>query len=150
MLLRILLWVIAAGVLIQLVPFGRQHTDPPVVKEPAWDSPQTRALAQRACFNCHSNETVWPWYSSVAPVSWLTQRDVNGGRSHLNFSEWNKPQRHAGHVVEEIKTGDMPPWFYLPMHPEARLSAAEQSALMAGFQKMPGFEDKDEDEMHGH
>jgi len=90
------------GVLIQLIPFGRQHTNPPVVREPAWDSPQTRALAKRACFNCHSNETTWPWYSSVAPVSWLTQRDVNGGRSHLNFSEWNKVQRHAGHAAEEI------------------------------------------------
>ena len=132
--------------LIQLVPFGRNHTNPAAIQEPAWDSPQTRDLAKRACFNCHSNETVWPWYSSVAPVSWLTQRDVNGGRRHLNFTEWNKPQRHAGHVVEEIKTGDMPPWFYLPMHPEAKLTDTEKAALMAGFQKMPGFEDTGPDE----
>lgn len=140
MLLRILGSVVAALLLIQLVPFGRDHTNPPAVKEPAWDSPQTRALAKRACFNCHSHETTWPWYSSVAPVSWLTQRDVNGGRQHLNFSLWNQPQRHAGHVVEEIQTGDMPPWFYLPMHPEAKLTDAEKAALIAGFQKMPGFE----------
>jgi hypothetical protein len=73
---------------------------------------------------------------------------VNGGRSHLNFSEWNKPQRHAGHVGEEIKGGDMPPWFYLPMHPEARLTDAEKAALMAGFGKMPGFEDTGEHEDH--
>jgi hypothetical protein len=133
----------ALGLLIQLVPFGRQHTNGAVVQEPAWDSPRTRDLAKCACFNCHSNETTWPWYSSIAPVSWLTQRDVNGGRRHLNFSEWNQPQRHAGHVVEEIRTGDMPPWFYLPMHPEARLTDDEKASLMAGFEKMPGFQDKD-------
>ncbi len=143
---RILLWMIAIFAIIQLVPFGHDHTDPPVLKEPAWDSPHTRELAKRACFNCHSNQTTWPWYSSVAPVSWLTQRDVNGGRRHLNFSEWNKPQRHAGHVTEEIKSGDMPLWFYLPMHPEAKLTDAEKSALTAGFGKMPGFEEeKDKD-----
>src|SRR5215831_3235209 len=99
MLSRILRWLIPALVLIQLIPFGREHTNPPVTQEPAWDSPGTRELAKRACFDCHSNETVWPWYSRVAPVSWLTQRDVNGGRRHVNFSEWNKPQRHAGHAV---------------------------------------------------
>ena len=144
MLLRILRWLIAFGVVIQLIPFGRQHTNPAVVREPAWDSPQTRDLAKRACFDCHSNETVWPWYSGIAPVSWLTQRDVNGGRSHLNFSEWNKPQRHAPHAAEEIQKGDMPPWFYLPMHAAARLTEAEKASLIAGFQKMPGFEDTDE------
>ena len=58
-------------VLIQLVRFGRNHTNPPVAQEPSWDSTETRALAERACFDCHSNETVWPWYSNIAPVSWL-------------------------------------------------------------------------------
>jgi cytochrome c551/c552 len=143
---RIVLGLLAVGVLIQVVPFGRQHTNPPVIQEPAWDSPQTRDLVQRACFDCHSNETVWPWYSNVAPVSWLNQRDVNGGRRHLNFSEWNKVQKHAGHVIQEIKSGDMPLWFYLPMHSAARLSDAEKAALIAGFQKTPGFaETPDED-----
>ncbi len=142
---KILLGVIAVGVLIQFVPFGHDHTNPPVVKEPAWDSPQTRALAKRACFDCHSNETTWRWYTNVAPVSWLTQRDVNGGRRHLNFSEWNTPQKHAGHCAEEIQKGDMPLWFYLPMHPDARLSDTEKASLVAGFQKMPGFEDTGDD-----
>ena len=146
MVYRILRWAVAVAVLIQLIPFGREHTNPPVVQEPAWDSPQTRELAKRACFNCHSNETTWPWYSHVAPVSWLTQRDVNGGRQHLNFSEWNKPQRRAGDAADETKSGDMPPWFYLPTHPEARLTASEQAALAGGFQKMPGFEKKPEDQ----
>jgi cytochrome c551/c552 len=143
---RILLGLLGVGVLIQVVPFGHQHTNPAVIQEPAWDSPQTRDLARRACFDCHSNETVWPWYSNVAPVSWLNQRDVDGGRRHLNFSEWNRPQKHAGHVVQEIKSGDMPLWFYLPMHSAARLSDAEKAALIAGFQKTPGFaETADED-----
>jgi hypothetical protein len=139
MLSRVVLGLIAVLALIQLVPFGHQHTNPAVIQEPAWDSPQTRELARRACFDCHSDQTVWPWYSNVAPVSWLNQRDVNDGRSHLNFSEWNKPQRHAGHSVKEIQTGDMPLWFYLPMHPDAKLSPAEKAALMGGLQKMPGF-----------
>ncbi len=146
MLVRILRWVAVASVAIQLVPYGHQHTNPAVVQEPVWDSPQTRDLARRACFDCHSNETTWPWYSNVAPVSWLTQDDVNDGRRHLNFSEWNKPQRHAGHVAEEIKGGDMPPWFYLPMHARAKLTAAEQAALIAGFGRMPGFEDTGDDD----
>jgi hypothetical protein len=120
MLTKVLKWGLLALVLIQLVPFGHTHTNPPVMKEPTWDSPDTRALFQRACFDCHSNETVWPWYSHIAPVSWLLQRDVNGGRRHLNVTEWSLPQRHTKGVTEEVKGGDMPPWFYLPMHPAAR------------------------------
>ena len=78
----------AAFLLIQLVPYGHAHDNPPVAAEPNWDSPQTRELAQRACFDCHSNETTWPWYSNVAPVSWLVQHDVDEGREYLNFSRW--------------------------------------------------------------
>jgi mono/diheme cytochrome c family protein len=68
---------------IQLVPYGRDHINPQVTQESRWDSARTRALAARACFDCHSNETVWPWYSNVAPVSWLIQRDVDEGRRAL-------------------------------------------------------------------
>src|SRR5574340_945670 len=73
--------VLAGFLLIQLVPYGRNHTNPPVTGEPRWDSPQTRALAARACFDCHSNETKWRWYSNIAPISWLIQRDVDSGRA---------------------------------------------------------------------
>ncbi|MRR33844.1 hypothetical protein EG829_03970, partial [bacterium] len=66
----------AAFIFIQAVPYGRNHDNPPVVREPNWDSPETRGLAKRVCFDCHSNETVWPWYTWVAPVSWLVYRDV--------------------------------------------------------------------------
>lgn len=138
MLFRMLLCLAVAGVLIQVVPFGRNHSNPAVTGEPVWDSPRTRELARRACYNCHSNETAWPWYTNVAPVSWLVQRDVNGGRSHLNFSEWDTSQIQADDVVEEAQTGGMPPWFYLPMHPEARLSQEERRALVLGFRKSFG------------
>ena len=82
--------------LIQLVPTGVSFTNPPVMSEPKWDSPQTRALAQRACFDCHSNETAWPWYTHIAPVSWLTAHDVIDGRSRLNFSTWGQPTSGRG------------------------------------------------------
>ena len=126
------------AVLIQVVPCGHSHTNPPASGEPAWDSPATRELFHRACFDCHSNETVYPWYSNVAPVSWLLARDVNGGRSHLNFTEWDKAQKHAKDVATEVNGGDMPPWFYLPMHPLARLTDAEKQALVQGAAKTLG------------
>ena len=131
---RAMLAIILAGGLIQMVPIGHRHSNPVVVREPAWDNSKTRQLVKRACFNCHSNETVWPWYSRIAPISWLTERDVNNGRSHLNFSEWNTPQDEADEVGVEIQTSAMPPWFYLPMHPEAKLTPEEKTALIAGLQ----------------
>jgi len=136
---KAILWLVigalAVFALLQLVPYGHNHSNPAVVAEPQWDSPQTRELAARACFDCHSNETRWPWYSNVAPISWLIQRDVNEGRSHLNFSEWNRTQRAAHEVGEVVSEGEMPPWFYLPMHPSARLSPAEKQALVTGLQQ---------------
>ena len=72
------------GLAIQLVPYGRDHTNPPVLAEPAWDAPRTRELFFQACKDCHSNETVWPGYASLAPMSWLVQHDVEEGREHFN------------------------------------------------------------------
>jgi mono/diheme cytochrome c family protein len=138
----LILAAVAAAVflLIQLVPYGRAHDNPPVVAEPNWDSLQTRELAERACFDCHSNETVWPWYASVAPISWLVQRDVVEGREHLNFSDWNQSHDehgHEGHEPEEmgetVLEGEMPPAQYLLNHPEARLTDEERAALAAGL-----------------
>ena len=100
---------LAAVVGIQLVPSGRAHTNPPVRREPAWDSAATRALAVRVCFDCHSNETRWPWYTSIAPVSWLTQRDVDEGRAELNFSEWDRRQKEAREAAETVRARLMPP-----------------------------------------
>ncbi len=137
MIKKLILGVIGLSVIlliaIQLVPFGREHTNPSVQAEPKWDSPQTRALAKRACFDCHSNETVWPWYSNIAPVSWVLQRNVNEGRSKLNFSEWNRPQNKAREAAEAVQKGEMPEKMYLPLHPEANLSAQEKQALINGL-----------------
>jgi mono/diheme cytochrome c family protein len=121
--------------LIQLVPYGRNHTNPAVVGEPNWDSPQTRELAQRACFDCHSNETVWPWYSNVAPISWLVQHDTDEGRQHLNFSTWGSggQGREPGEAVESVSEGRMPMPVYLITHSDARLTAAEKQALVDGL-----------------
>jgi hypothetical protein len=133
--IRIALGAVALLALSQAVPYGRSHTNPPVSSEPRWDAPATRQLAADACFDCHSNLTRWPWYTSVAPMSWLTQNDVDGGRSTLNFSEWDKPQdAGAGDIVEAAR-GSMPPWFYKPMHPASNLSSAERDRLVAGLVK---------------
>jgi len=137
MLKRILIgMVIIIGlgfIALQLVPYGRNHTNPPVQAEPKWDSPLTRELAKRACFDCHSNETVWPWYSNIAPVSWLIQRDVEQGRARLNFSQWNLPQREARGAAREVQRGTMPQWYYVLLHPSANLSAEEKQALISGL-----------------
>lgn len=120
---------------IQLVPYRVQ--DHAVVAEPNWDSPQTRALAVRACFSCHSNETEKPWYSYVAPMAWLVNNHVEGGRGALNFSEWTPSQaRQARKIDRVIRDGSMPPssftWFGL--HSEAKLTPEETDALIAGLQ----------------
>jgi hypothetical protein len=119
----------------QAVPYGRDTKNPPVVEEPAWDSEETRALARRACFDCHSNETTWPWYSHVAPISWLVYRDVEHAREHLNFSECNKEWKDADEAAEEVTEGEMPLQGYLLLHPEARLSPAERKALADGLDR---------------
>jgi mono/diheme cytochrome c family protein len=118
--------------LSQAVPYGREHSNPPVIEEPAWDSSETRALAVKACFDCHSNETVWPWYSNVAPLSWLVQRDVDEGRETLNFSEWNRPQE-GDESAETVREGSMPPGQYLITHPDARLTDSQLEALATGL-----------------
>jgi hypothetical protein len=135
---KTILWAIIAivvlGLLIQLIPLPARGNNPPVVSEPPWDSPQTRALAKRACFDCHSNETVWPWYSYVAPVSWLVYNDTMSGRRRMNFSEWKtSSQRGERDVSEVIQSGRMPPVIYLPMHPNAQLTAIEKQQLITGL-----------------
>ncbi|MCA9729534.1 MAG: heme-binding domain-containing protein [Candidatus Eisenbacteria bacterium] len=118
---------------IQLVPYGRQHTNPPVTGVPQWDSPRTEELARRACFDCHSHETRWPWYASIAPVSWRVQSHVDEGREHLDFSAFDRVQRHADDAAEMVTEGEMPPWDYAMMHPEARLSDTEKQELIRGL-----------------
>jgi mono/diheme cytochrome c family protein len=130
---RIAVSGVFAAVVIQLVPYGRGHHNPAVVAEPAWDAPQTRELAVRRCFDCHSNETRWPWYAAIAPISWLVQRHVDEGRSDLNFSEWNRPQHDTWETAVRTRTGDMPVFGYLALHPEARMTPAELNRLAQGL-----------------
>ncbi len=130
--------VVVAILILQLVPYGRRHTNPPGRVEPRWDSPTTRGLAVRACYDCHSNETAWPWYLQVAPLSWLAQRDVDEGRRKLNFSEWDRPQKEARESAKTVRKGEMPPWFYVLIHPDARLTAAETKGLIAGLEATLG------------
>jgi mono/diheme cytochrome c family protein len=142
--IRHLLWVLPAlGLLIQLVPYGRDHANPERIREPDWDRPRTRALFFRACRDCHSNETEWPWYSFVAPASWLVQRDVEEGRSHFNVSEWGREENHGDEAAKLVREGEMPPWFYLPLHPPAQLSDEERRELVAGLVATFGEESSD-------
>ena len=130
--------LVLAFVVIQFVPYGRNHVNPPVGAEPTWDSPGTRVLAKQACFDCHSNETEWPAYSRVAPVSWLIQRDVSQGRTVLNFSEWQRPQEEAKEAAEGVLEGDMPLRIYRLMHAHARLRAADRERLARGLERTLG------------
>ena len=128
---------ILAFVLLQLVPYGHDRSAPPDGTPVAWDSPKTQGLAERACFDCHSNQTQWPWYASIAPVSWLIQNHVEEGREALNFNAFEPGREEvaeaAGEASESVAKGEMPPRDYLLMHPEARLTASEKRALMTGL-----------------
>ena len=119
---------------IQFIPLNR--TNPPVKAD--FDGPaEIKSILKRACYNCHSNETVWPWYSYVAPVSFLVASDVNEAREHLNFSNWGnlsrkKQVRYRGGIWEMISNEEMPPWQYKIMHSEASLSQEDKN-LMRGW-----------------
>ena len=145
---RLLLVFFAAAIgtliVIQAIPYGKNHTNPPINGEPAWSSPRTRELMVRACFGCHSNEVEYPSYASVAPISWVVQSHIDEGRSKVNYQEWNSGQR-ADDTIEVIQNGSMPPGFYTTFgrHPEAKLTKAEVAELIAGLQATPGFNEGD-------
>ena len=133
--------LIAAPVLafgIQLIPVER--TNPPVVAD--FDGPvEVAQILRGSCYDCHSNETSWPWYSYVAPVSWLVAHDVEEARDELNFSDW--PQfAHDDHVVkkisEEVTEGEMPLPIYLITHPEAKISPEKLATLKNYFASLAG------------
>ena len=141
-LLRSVTGILVLLLAVQLVPFGRDHDNRPVVAEPAWDSTATRELARRACFDCHSNETIWPWYSNVAPLSWLIQRDVDEGRDELNWSKWG-PESEGDESAETVVEGSMPQDTYSLLHPGARLSDQELQSLVAGLTATFGSDEAD-------
>lgn len=117
-----------------MVPYGRAHGNPPAGAEPAWDPPVTRDPAVRACYDCHSNETEWPWYTNIAPVSRLTTRDVEDGRHRLNFSEWGSGEQRVDEIARVVQQGEMPPIYFGWMHKRARLTDAETQQLVQGLQ----------------
>jgi mono/diheme cytochrome c family protein len=134
--------IVVVVVGLQLIPYGRHHTNPPVVTEPQWDSPRTRELFTRACADCHSNATVWPWYSNVAPVSWLVQRDVDEGREKFNISTGSG---EADEAAEKVVEGEMPPAQYPWLHPAANLSTSEKQELIQGLLATFGGESSERD-----
>ena len=131
---------IAVGVVvllaIQLVPYGWSHPNPPVTERAPWPSDEARVIAGESCMSCHSNETDWPWYSYIAPVSWMVRRDVEAGRHDLNFSTWDRDDGRADEAVASIVEGDMPPRRYMLANPQARLSAEESEILVDALRAM--------------
>ncbi len=145
--LKLLISLIILFGLAQLIPYGKDHTNPPVLAEPNWDSPKTKEIFMRACGDCHSNETKWPWYSNIAPISWSVYHHVMEGREHFNVSMWGKQKKNEGEdAAEEVEKGEMPLKSYLLAHPEARLSDADKKALIDGLKKTFGEEDEKDDD----
>jgi hypothetical protein len=127
---------VAAYVLIQLVPYGWSHSNPPVTGTPPWPNVEAERLARAACYDCHSNETEWPPYSYVAPMSWLVRYDIDRGRDAMNFSNWGAEGEDAHDAADVVEDGSMPPDRYVRLHSDARLSAAQRQALREALEAM--------------
>lgn len=136
------LCVLAVGMLVlQLVPPEFPRDNPPAeatIQGPA----EVVRILQQSCFDCHSHETEWPFYAWIAPASWWVTEDVAGGRSRLNFSEWENlregfRRRHARRIVERIENGEMPLPRYLWLHPSARVSEEQLDVLRAWRDDLP-------------
>ena len=133
---RILAGIGVVFLAFQLVPIDREN--PPVETEVS-APPEVRQVLERACYDCHSNESQWPWYGYVAPASWLVAYDIEEAREHMNFSTWNRYDREEQlHLIEEVweevDEGEMPPFFYTPLHSHANLDANDRDLLRAWSQ----------------
>jgi hypothetical protein len=125
--------------------FRPDRTNPPVNPEATFEavakpSPEVAAIVERSCYNCHSDTTEWPWYSGIAPVSWLVAHDVKGARARMNFSQWNalspeKAKQKLMNACDAVRAGDMPLWDYLMMDRAAKLSELDIKTLCAAFGK---------------
>lgn len=120
--------IISGLVMMQFYPVYRDN--PPVTKKIFFDS-KTEQLLKRSCYDCHSNETNWPWYSNIAPMSWFVAYDVNKGRTLLNFSTGHI--KDAKEIIEEINEGKMPLIQYTILHPSAKLTPNERQILISGI-----------------
>lgn len=116
---------------IQFVPVNKAN--PPVTGE--IKAPENvMQILRTSCYDCHSNEVKWPWYSNIAPASWLVAYDVNEAREHMNFSEWQSYSAEdkaddIEEIWEEVEEGEMPLWYYLILHSEAELSENDKMIL---------------------
>jgi hypothetical protein len=149
-------WIVVGSIafliLIQIIPAGR--TNPPVIPSRSLEAhvdvpPEVQTVLKRSCYDCHSSATVWPWYSHVAPVSWYVVHDVNTGRSHVNFQNWEaqineqEGKEHLGLICKLVREGTMPPADYRVMHQDSNVSAEETNAVCAWSQKFTSAEDSD-------
>jgi hypothetical protein len=137
---KILLTIPLLAIALQFVP-APAKTNPPADPARSFDTvmkppPEVRDILRRACYDCHSNETKWPWYADIAPVSWPVRKHVVDGRRHLNFSQWLKAgetKYTAWSDFEEIGISvldkSMPIPGYDLMHPEAKLTQAERELV---------------------
>jgi heme-binding protein len=126
---------IIGAVFLIVAQFVRIDRSNPPVESDVPAPADVKATLRAACYDCHSNETTWPWYSHVAPVSWLLAHDVSEGRKELNLSKWQrydaaKQQKKLKETVERLRDGDMPPWYYSIMHPTARLTENDREAIV--------------------
>jgi hypothetical protein len=124
---------------MQFVPYGWQHSNPPVVAEAPWPDVDSEQIARTSCYSCHSNETDWPIYSYVAPMSWLVRYDVDRGRDELNFSEWDSDD--AEDAIEMVEEGEMPLGRYTMIHRDARLTESERDTLLSALRTMSDEDD---------
>ena len=134
----VLLILVGMFLILQIIPSGMPENEPvegeglfELVNVPA----ETEALLRTSCYDCHSQEASFPWYSHVAPVSWLVARDINIGRENLDFSHWGKLSKREclgalNEMSEEIENVSMPMPIYITMHPEADLSAEQRETIM--------------------
>jgi hypothetical protein len=119
----------------QLVGLLDPETDQPsITGAPLWDSDRTQQLATRACAGCHSNQPNLPWYTNLAPLSWVLQHQVDAGRAVLNFSEWDRPQLVAtAHAAASVQSGSMPPAWFARLDRDLQLSDSERTELVRGL-----------------
>jgi len=133
--------------LMQLVPYGWWHDNPPVIRAAPWPDEASEQIARTSCYSCHSNETEWPIYSYVAPMSWMVRYDVERGRDELNFSDWDAGD--ADDAIEMIEEGNMPLDRYVLIHRDARLDDTESATLIAALETMSDDDDDDDDDGGG-
>jgi len=130
--LKIIAAICFAGVVVQFIPITKDN--PPVTGEIAV-SEKVQQIVKRSCYDCHSNETKWPWYSRIAPISWLVARDVKEGRQNLNFSTWQnlakaEQENFKNRIQLEVSEDSMPPFIYKLGHPDAKMSENEKEAII--------------------